>query len=390
MRTIKEKRILFNSCVQVKNTLYAFTSFAHFIVKFDLKTKKLELVKGLKNYKPFITQDIKNDEESIYALELNGKRMSQYHISSHECFYFNIDCDKKGWGNYAAFAKRGNYIYIFPKYTNALVRIDMQENAVYKETQLYTESKYAGEAFQKDEDACFVCGCQCMDTVWLFQDWSNTLVAYDLSTSTWQKYEIPMKVRNCVHIIHYNDVLYILSSEGRVYTWNINDCSMELITDCTSEEEEKNKFSRIAVTDKMIVMLPGSGKDIVCISPDTKCTWIYRDYPKQFHYCAPDFWSKYCGFCENEEKYYFAMRSANYILCIDKRNSVLQWIKPIPFPNEEEFLMFTKYYKNKLLSEEDWALRDLLECINSEDDKEKNSIDRICGEEKIWGVLKKS
>lgn len=386
---IKEQKMLFHTCTLIEDRMYAFTSFGGFPIRIELSNGRTELIEDLKRYSPFVTQDVLNDGESIFALELSGNYMLQYCMKDNICRYFDIDCAKHDWDNYAVFTNYGGSIYIFPKYADTLVKIDIQTGNISKNSELYTRYYFDVQYEKRKKYFYFKCGCRSEQIVWLYQEQKNMFIAYDLENSTCEEYKLSIKINDCTHIIRKDGALYILSSEGRVYIWDLEKYSIELVADCTCGKEENYRFVRIAVTDKKIYMLPGMGEEIICVSLETGYTGLWTDYPVEFQYCALESWSKFLGYCENEEYYYFAMRSANHMLCINKKNGEGKWLKLSSFPWGNIIFLSMEYNKNILIGEGEWTLNDFLSGISVERLKKFFGNRQMYVGKHIWMKLKK-
>lgn len=376
-----ERESLFSTCILVDGTLYSFLSFKNIPIMGDLNTGTITLLGDLVDYDPTFSADsMLNTKDTIFALELNGKRLMKWSIKDKKCRYFNIDCDRADWGNYAAFSCYGKYLYIFPTYADGIVKIDLEEERVEKDKSLYQKIRaYQTSKNQREEDTYVWRGCQAKNVVWLFQKQGRLAVAYDMITDTWKEYELSVEMKDCEHVVHYMDKLYLLSATGKVYCWDRVDESIEEIANCSSKNINNIEFARIAVTDKRIFVLPALGNEIYCIDANTRQVEKYNSYPKDFRYCAPEMWGKYYGYCEDDEHYYFAMRSMNYILVLDKRDGEEKWIKP-KLPFYEGFCSkFMKYHKY-MFTETEFGLESILTYL------QKNSLDN---QSKDWPVVGK-
>ncbi len=387
-KKIIERDGLFSTCVLVQGKVFSFTSFKRIPMVGDLHTGKITLVENLVNYDPVFNADnmlsIGND---IFILELNGKRLMKFNVKEGICSYFNIGCDSKNWDNYAAFAYYKKNIYVFPIYENALVKIDLESGRVQKKKNLYTDiNKYKKENRKENEPTFCVCGCQLENKVWLFQRCGNLAVAYDMESDTWRRYELSIKIEECVHVATYAGKLYILSAEGEIYRWNMTNDAVEKVVDCRNISKSDSFFSRIAVTDKRIFLLPSISEDIFYIDFDSKDITKYDSYPEDFRYCGPEIWSKYYGYCEDDSWYYFAMRSANYIFTVNKKDGVGEWIKT-RIPSYEEYRDVYINYNRKLLYESEYTIDDILSHLKKNPVKKKHE-NHISGDRKIWECIK--
>ena len=386
-KEIMEREALFSTCALTQGKLFSFTSSKRIPTIVDLHTGKTTLLNDLLNYDPaFNADDMLSFENDIFILELNGKRLMKFNVKERNCSYFNIDCDNKTWKNYAAFAYYGNNIYVFPVYTDGVIKIDLKKERVQKKKELYLHiSEYKKDKKQDGEFTFFWCGCQSGSIVWLFQRSGELVVEYDLESDTWREFELSIRIRECVLVTVYAGYMYILSAEGKIYRWNRKDNIAEEIADCRSTSRMEFVFSRIAVTDKGIFLLPLYGEEIFYMDLKTKNVKKYDSYPEDFRYCELS-WSKYYGYCEDDNQYYFAMRSANYILTINKRDGIEKWVKA-KLSSYEKYKKVYFSYNRKLLCETEYSIEDILSYMKKEY-VEKQCRKNISKGEKIWDFAK--
>lgn len=360
---IVEKNILFSTCVLIDNRIYAFTQCGYFPVKINLSNKDMSYIDGLEGYQPFIADEMLSDGENIYVLELNGERLLKWNLLTKKCDYFIIKCGKMEWGNCAAFVYYKENIFIFPKYRDSIIKIDVRTGELEKRKKLYTEIKSNVSDDGKKEFIYFNCGCSKKNLIWLFREQNNQLVVYDLDKDNWKKYTLSLNVEHCVHIAEHSGNIYFLNSRGKIYCWDMKNDVMKLLADCVDNRKIYDEFGRMAVTDKKIYLLPAQGENIICISTITGEKMIYQHYPKQFRYSIPNDWSKYYGYSEDEKYFYFAMRSANFILGIDKERGEIFWIKPNNLLQRDGWNICKKYYKN-IVFEGICSVKKMLEDLN--------------------------
>lgn len=375
---------LFSACVLLNEDIYSVTNIDTLPVKVNLHTGEMSyIVCG--HEKEFVnSEDIISHGNEMLLLEQNGHRMMRFNIKNNSYQYYNISCHKKEWGNYAAYAKYKNYIYIFPKYMNHIIKIDLETDLIETDLYLYMEVENLYKETEAEENfVYFGYGLQSNNIVWLFQNDRKEVYAYDLDAEDWKKYNLPLDVSDCVHVVIKDNIFYILSSEGKLYTWNIKKDDMQMIADI-EVGSRNNTFSRIAVTDKKIFMLPAMENDIYWIDIINGTKGLYNDYPCHFEYCAPYTWAKYSGYCEDQDYYYFAMRSSMFILCINKNNSALEWLK-VSVPSDRE--NFRMHYKDEnLFYENQWSLKEVLEYVENKVIINKRH-DNVGN--RIWNFIKK-
>lgn len=350
----KQQALLFSSCVLIEGNIYAVTNIGGFPIRISLTDGRMECIDELVKNDLLNTVDIIVDDNEIYVLEQDGNRMMRINTENEDCRYYNISCQKNPWGNYAAYAKYENYIYIFPKCIDHIVKVNLETDSITQESGLYTEVREQYKDMARMEDfEYFSYGKMFEGTMWLFRKGEREVFAYDMRTENWRSYCMPLKVDHCVDVKKEGTLFYILSSEGKIYTWNAEKDEMRLWADC-SNEIDNSTFVRLVLTNKRIVVLPSRANDIYLISKENGEKTVYRDYPEGFEYCSSDVWAKYWDCCEDENNYYFAMRSSMFILCINKEEGELKWIEMILPPDEKILGRYVE--QEKVLTETEWSL----------------------------------
>ncbi len=378
---------LFPTCTIVNGKIYAFTSFKRLPIMIDMHSGEFTLLDNLKNYDPLFFADcMLSVGDNIYVLESNGNRLLKFHIDKKVCKYFDIGCHGKDWDNYVAFVQYEGYLYIIPRYINELVKVDIKSGQVKRDKKLHLDRNvYEINIEQKDFDY-FRYGFQYRNVLCLFQRQSNLVLTYDMEQGVWKEYKLSIEINDCVHAVQYNEKIYILSSEGRIYQWGMTDESVKLIVDCSGKSIKNNVFARIAITEKRLFLLPAFGESIFWIDLDTKQVEKYSSYPSDFHYCGQREWCKYYGYCEDDNFYYFAMRSMNFILSLNKRNGREQWIKP-QLPSYEMYKKTYLIYNRQLLNEKECSINGLVKYLGTEAIDYRHKYSCLVADQ-IWNGIK--
>lgn len=385
----REQDSLFSVCALAQEEVFAVTNSPwNLPITINKADGEIILLKDVENYALDFDPDMMlNDGEYIYTLELSGRRLMRYSVADRKCQYYQINCHQKDWGNFAAFVKYGDWLYIFQTYLGRMLKISFGSLGVQMSCSTYPAYKKKMEHFeQKDSIEYFVCGCQLENRIWLLQRQGSLAVAYNMELDTWEEYEMLVKINDCIHAAAYGGRIYILSSEGKIYVFDPQGMYGEEIADCSNLNTYKEAFSRLVVTDKNIYLLPCLGRDIFIVDINTRKVKKYESYPDNFEYCVPKGWSKFHGYCEDEDHYYCAMRSMNFFLTIDKRSGKERWIKP-QLPLKEEYRKTYVTYKKELLIEREGVVEALIDYLCNEKKDSQNKNCDFAGDQ-IWKRLK--
>lgn len=371
-----KQRLFFVSCVLIDGKMYSVTNLGKIPIRVDIKKQEITCIDRWDKENAINPAIMIADNDDIYLFETEGYHMVKYNIFNNQYHKFKIDCHTYDWGNYVACVKYKKNIYIFPKYMSKIVKVDIEKNIVISDLIYYLDSK--------KEEINFECGIQDNNLLWLFQKEGNIVMAYDMETNTWKNYALPQKVKFCAHVVLRKGIFYILSMEGRVYSWDIQANSMRMIGDCSHKIKGTNSFGRIVVTDGIIYLLPAFSELIYKIDVETGEAEVFNDYPKDFQYIEPEGWGRYSGYCEDEEFYYFAMCSSAYILCINKKSGLIKWI--CPQISRENYFNAQIKYSGIVFEKDRWNVKDLID-IKTSLIKGDEKLDLV--RKQIWGRLKK-
>lgn len=379
-----EKKTLFSTCIMIGEKIYSSTCNGNFLITVNVNESKLDYIHGLKKYRDFVADEMICDGDNIYILEVNGSRLMKYNIRGKNCEYLKIGCEGRGCDNYSVFAKYEKNIYIIPKYKDTIIKIDLDTGKRIENKRKYLSNNQNKYEENLNSNVCFEFGLQSDNLIWLFLCNDRLIVCYDMKLKKWEKYDMPLKMDDCIHGFKYEEKIYLLGSKGIIYCWDTKDYSFVIIADCRRDGSYFNEFGRIIIVNEIIYLLPALGKEILKIYLETGEKEIYHCYPKDFQYCAPQNWGKYYGYCENEEYYFIAMRSANYILVINKKTGKTSWIKPDMPSDRERFAIYREY--KKLLNENDWSKEELIMYLYENDSSFLSSFNKTVGKH-IWGEM---
>lgn len=372
------QKLLFSSCVLINNIIYTVTNLGNIPIRIDLQNNPMTCIDEWDKDCIINSENMIADGRDIYLLDINGNYLLRYNIDSNQHNKIEINCHINNWGNYVAFAKYKRNIYIFSRHISQIVKINLDKNMKISNICYCLQNKDGHEIK-------FECGIQEKNLLWLFQKKGNLVMAYDMETNIWKSYKLPQKIEYCIHVVLRKGIFYILSVEGKVYSWNVQESSMRMIANCSNRTKDIESFGSIAVTDELIYLLPALSDLIYEINIETGEVEIFDDYPTDFQYVEPEGWSKYSGYCEDENCYYYAMRSSSYILCVNKKSGAVRWINPQI--SEEDYFNAQMKYSGMLLEEGMWNVKNLLTIkTNSIKQTEKNSLEK----KQIWMQLKEN
>lgn len=314
--------------------MYFFSSQNGLLTELDMETNNTF-------YLPMIVDEVCGQAGSIdivqihnnkiYALKNAGDGLIEYDLNEDTYRCFNPECAEKLWGNYIYMTEHNSQLFIFCRAINRVKVFDCN-------TKEFTTIEY------DIENQTFTFGTRVDDVVWLFPKNGRMVAAFDLNARKVSTYIIDITFEDAVNCWAEDGEIYIITIRGDILVWNTEETDVDTFRKAKSNEQ----VGRIVVTEKKIILLPSLGQNIIVIERDTCQERIYEEYPEGFRYEANPGWSKYYGYCRDANKIYFAMRSANFMLIIDKKTGEMSWKKPLGLSDENKMELYVNGGKLQL------------------------------------------
>lgn len=332
------------------NTLFGITNTEKILFRLNLSDGKIRYLDNPINYSRgmFGADQILLENDEIFILEVNGKRMMRYSMEDHSCHFIPLDCQVHLWGNFVKMTKYNNFIYIFLCYENVVIKLDIRTER-YERIELSDLGvKYIFKTADIPEKL-YSSACLVDNEIWLFAERQEYVIKYNLSTDDYKRYDLPGLGKGCVDVFYNEGNFYILNLEGGVYVWDAVFNKMKEVWSGYNFSEYPY-FGKIIVAANKIWVLPCLGEDIIVISLDSQTVSKYLEYPEDFEYYQESLNSKYTYHCDDSNNYYLAMHAGNYILAISKQTGLGKWIDPVR-PTQKDKALFFKNNKRTMLAE---------------------------------------
>lgn len=305
--------ITFRDCVYKNHNIYFFSELESIPITIDtvnnmgtlLQVKNWELYRGV----PYDLITELNGK--IYALEMSGKYMCEYCLDTHEINYIQIDCDNRVDGNFALLTTEKNQIYIFDR-IYGLTIYDIQSKTKHKISYPFINFEV-------------ISGCKCKNSYYLLPKEGNCFFEFNIISKKWHILYLQEEWKNAVHITVDEEYIFILTADGTIIECNTNN-ELRVIDVAQKWYKSSRAASRICITTNTFIILPSLEEDILLIDKSTFEVKVMQNYPNDFKYVKNN-WTKYAGYCETEEYYFFACRRSEYILRISKTDDEILWIR---------------------------------------------------------------
>jgi len=310
----KMESLIFRDCVYAQQALFFFSENLGMPVKYNLLDNHSTI---LSCNDRTLTLDLNvYSNASMYAVETSGKNLVEYNLKTNEYKKFYIGCNVHQDGNFAYLCCTDNKILIFTRDQQVLVIYDIVQETVRKVNYPNGISQY------------YIIGCSFGNRFLIFPQNGQEILEYDVVHNRWKIHHLAMVLNNCVHAMAMGDDICILLASGKILCWNYELGDIAVIAAAESVYANEEAASRLCITGRDIIVLPLLAQDIIRINRDSSKAVIYRDYPPDFSYDSTrKHWAKYYGYCENATEYYFACRTSDYILKIEKQSGEISWIK---------------------------------------------------------------
>lgn len=392
------RRKLFSACAIDRNTLYCVTHNNKIIKKIDVINGKTEYIDNLEECGLININNVDYllfANNKLYLFDQSGRGIAEYSLTDKRVRYFELDYQSYLFWNYISGAIYENKLFIFPSFCDEVTKIELNSGLIKRKRILDFATNYAfNERYvycDTDNKNClplklFSCGCQVGKYMWIFSETQSFAICYDLSSEQSEIYYLPAYILGCIHAVYHGGIFYLLNLSGNIYSWNSNNNEIKLLFDNSGDCLYPQSLY-IAVSNKRIWLIPFYGEQIYVINIDNGERQLYNNYPDDFSYNGENGWSRFYGYCEDKNNYYFAMHSSNYILIIDKSMGKERWVEPVDINLDQEAKYHMKKFKNSF-SELGWGLEDFLRIPTDIYDKNKVKSENLTGDY-IWKFMNK-
>ena len=293
------------------------------------------------NYKAILEYDL-IDHSCILLIDFTKdkfmqRRISKYHaiVQGDECAYIFVDNSQ---GYYILRSKSCT----FEKYSSAL-------------------SKYNWEA----QNVLSIVDFESNDAFFYFID-CGKIIGFSSRRGEFEEYGHIDGINNAVSIDKCDETFYVLSTDGEYYSFQIEDC--KVLKHVLPQDIKYNVWDHFCITRRKIFFLPGSNDELMMIDLQEKSSDKMHDidYPTDMKCLVKNeqkhLYHKFREFCDDRGIRYYAARYYDYVLCIDKTRSIVEW-KRIKWPSSE--LFFAEYIsRGQIVPEANCSLCDMIQTIS--------------------------
>lgn len=352
---------LFGGFIPLEKKLLVF-SYNNFLLDFDLEN-------GIMRFSQSINTEICKMATKVdwfiqagnylVATSMWGNYAYIYDERMNKWVELDILCHQKPWGNFLDVFSYNGYAYIIPRYRDFYIKIDLEKRKVVQ-----VVCPVLG---QMDKERVVICRRESL--IYFFEQYGCSLFIFDLETGNYIKKDLPDTMKDIVSVRVYKDFFFILSGCGCLDTWDEKANVLQRIVEPRGEADS-NLFVDLAVTQQNIWLLPQSGDDIYVYDYPDRVLRKYEDYPSDYRYADFENYSKFARGHVFQDKIYFGMHSANYLLRIDENTGKEEWIAPLLPTEQEAYLYRQKQGLSLIENEEIVSLCEYIDEIPSVDNSE--------------------
>lgn len=332
---ISDFQYYFPDLIPFEHSLLTLT-YAGFLMEFDLADSSLRFSHKINTgvcskIAPYKAEWFLQAGQNLAAVDMLGEKIFIYDVKSGSWSDLNIDCHQNEWGNILNVFAFGECVYIVPGYREHIVRVNTTTKKVSR----------LNCPFMKQMDSQYMFTCIKENTLYLFDGTGGNAFILNIETGKYRSIEktgISGEIAS-VQFDHVKDRFLILYGSGKVKEWkeqgNVSATIIEGI-----EKTGSKYFAEFVITDQNIWILPALGKDIYVYFYADKTLKRYEKYPEGFSYLNYEGYYRFLSgrIRTYQDKMYFGMHSANYLLCIDRKTGAEKWFYPeVPTMGEAYF-----------------------------------------------------
>ncbi len=342
--------MLFRMCAALEGYLYFFTTGGGAFARMDMATGDVQLIGNASKHifgKDDASGWMMTIDRSIYALTNDGRYLVEYQADSGQMSETKIDCDYYKWGNIAGWFEKDKKIYIYPRGQREEV-IFNRDNRNVSRTEFATNFPFMPFRI-----------CKIENNVYLFGETGNCAVKRTLDTGKEESVILGERIEDVRHIVPRDGVMYILTAARRIYVWDYRINHIKLLCDAVIDD----KAYSMAVLEDRIIIPPFHSDEIQIVDRESGKIFFEKNKPNDFAYYPRAVWGKYIDYCENDDFFFFAANTTNYVLAISKKNGAISWIHPSI--SSEKLMQYMFEQGIDCFQEAYYSLPDYISCIQN-------------------------
>ena len=312
--------------------------FARYDIDNNSITYEPDIYRGEDNF--YIEKFVEIGDD-IYGIDVGGEKVMHIDMADRTATVISIDAKTGFWGNYSYIGKTDDKVVIFTRGKGK--KIEIIKNKVLEAS---------------IPDSVFIGGEASFGFVF-FDKSGERILKYYKERNVWDEKKTNISVGQVVYAEESEGVCFFMDLDGDIFTYDPRDDSIEKKY---SIQAQGGSMIEFFITGNKIIELPSLGDDIFVIDRTSGVSERWDRYPGDFAYVGPKGWSRYDGFNDIDGYRYYSMRTANYLLRVDRETGEIDFLKPsIPRPEVEGEMIIRS---NMFATEETISLSDYVKYIS--------------------------
>ena len=331
------KNINFHSCLKINEKLW-FVTVDGYLMNYDLKRCVHEMVYPI-NLAQLklnqITDKMIYHNNCIYFVEQDGTALYEYQIDINKCVKYGLSgLEIIDWTCFSGVYIIDGIIYLFTKKGDKVLCFDTA-NKTFSNLDVHS-------------DEVLNCSVSIADTIYFAG--SKAIYEFDLKEKNFNK--IYSNDNGIKWINSFADDIYILTQDEEIYLYNTVNGKISLVY---KENDTTQHYNRFIITQNKMFVFPLFSGNIISVNKNDGSVERIAE-PSDAVYQESE-WSRYYGYCEDENDIWMANRLCNYTVSISKIDENVSWIK-MPMITIEEQKPYLKL--RQVLSEKDMSLKEYI------------------------------
>lgn len=334
------ENINFHSCLKVDNKIW-FISVDGYLMNFDIIKYQSEIIA------PYNLSDLKFKQvidnlvsinDKIYFVEQDGSKLYEYDLITNYCNYYLIPkTEFINWGCFSGIYLLEENIYLFARVAGTVFCFNTNNKkftCIRKEisTQVIVTNSY------RIKNKFYLYG--------------EKIVCFNTDDNSFTE-SCCFGQKDVYWISIYQDTILFLT-RNRIDSFGHNGKTKKIIYE---EEGLSDKIIMFFATKNKIFMLPNQSKDILVLDKGTNGL-LYTTSPADLYY-VENGWAKYWGYTESDRYVWCANRVSNYVVCLDKENEEIKWIK-VKKPDLREEIPYLELSQKQFFNENKVSIEQFL------------------------------
>lgn len=239
-----------SKCVLIDRAIYGFAGNLNIFYKINIETGAVEIIGSLPDEgfdNRSLVFDMFRDHNDLLCIPYTAKKIHSLNLETGLWDSISIH-EKKQWGPYYNICLWQEEYYVFPFVETEMLRIGRKDKKIISRIDIKGQyKKITGHDYRYFSNS----GCYMFrDKVYMMMRDVPFIAEYDLALDRLSLYEIEGDSQIYVCLIGYEEKIYVLGSDGKVYFWDAVNHTTEKTIQLKLYENENRRFKHCIKHDK--------------------------------------------------------------------------------------------------------------------------------------------